>query len=262
MNRPSRRSTLVRAANPSPMTLEGTNTWVLVEPGARHAVVVDPGPDNSVHLQAIIDAAADAGADIGLIVLTHGHLDHAEAAHAFAVMTGAPLRAFAPALCAGARPLADAESLDVDGLRVEVVASPGHTGDSVCLLVAEDRALLTGDTLLGRGSTVVAHPDGRLADYLDTLARLRSLVATGQVRSVLPGHGPVRDDPATLIDGYLAHRRQRLDAVRAAAAARSGDVESILDIAYAEVDDNVRRAARWSLLAQLEYLRERGELTP
>lgn len=259
MDRPSRRSTLVRAANPSPMTLEGTNTWVLVEPGARRAVVVDPGPDDSVHLQAVIEAAADAGAEVGLIVLTHAHPDHAESAHAFAAMTGAPVRAVAPALCAGAEPLTDAESLDVDGLRLEVVASPGHTGDSVCLLIADDQALLTGDTLLGRGSTVVAHPDGRLGDYLDTLARLRSLVRADQVRSVLPGHGPVRDDPAALIDGYLAHRRQRLDAVRAAAA-RSSDVESILDIAYAEVDANLRRAARWSLLAQLEYLHERGEV--
>jgi glyoxylase-like metal-dependent hydrolase (beta-lactamase superfamily II) len=174
-------------------------------------------------------------------------------------MTGAPVRALAPALCSGASPLADGEWLDVDGLRVEVVASPGHTGDSVCLLVETDRALLTGDTLLGRGSTVVAHPDGRLGDYLDTLSRLRALVDAGRVGIVLPGHGPVRDDPAALIDGYLAHRRERLDAVRAAAAAGT-DVESILDVVYAEVDAKLRKAARWSVLAQLDYLRERGEI--
>jgi glyoxylase-like metal-dependent hydrolase (beta-lactamase superfamily II) len=242
------------------MTLDGTNTWVLVEPGALRALVVDPGPDDPGHLEAIIDAARDAdGAEVALIVLTHGHPDHAEAARAFAALTGAPVRALAPALCAGAPPLADREQLDVDGLKVEVVASPGHTGDSACLLVEQDRALLTGDTLLGRGSTVVAHPDGRLGDYLDTLRRLRGLVDGGRVNVVLPGHGPVRNDPADLIDGYLAHRHERLDAVRAAAAAGT-DVESILDAVYAEVDTKLRKAARWSVLAQLDYLRERGEI--
>lgn len=257
----TRRARLVRAGNPSPMTLDGTNTWVVIEPGASRAVVVDPGPDDRGHLQAIVDAARNAGAaQVALIVLTHGHPDHAQGAKAFAEMTGAAVRAFAPALCAGGQPLTDGELLEVEGLRLEVVATPGHTADSACLLVTDDQALLTGDTLLGRGSTVVAHPDGRLGDYLDTLGRLHQLVDAGRVRVVLPGHGPVRDDPAALLDGYLAHRLERLDAVRAAVAAGAGDVEAILDTVYAEVEVNLAKAARWSVLAQLDYLRERREI--
>jgi len=260
---PCARATLVRANNPSAMTLDGTNSWVLVEPGGRSATVVDPGPADSQHSQAILAAARDAGAaGVGLVVLTHGHPDHAEGAAGFARFAGAPVRAADPALCLGGPPLAGGESLESGGPRLDVVATPGHTGDSVCFVLADDRMLLTGDTVLGRGSTVVAHPDGRLGDYLESLRLLRSLIETRQLAGVLPGHGPVRADPAALLDGYLAHREQRLDEVRAAIAAGANDVDSVARLVYADVDPGLRHAARWSLLAQLDYLRENGESVP
>ena len=154
------RAHLVRANNPSPMTLDGTNTWVLRASDHSRAIVVDPGPDDPQHLQAVLEASGPAG--VGLIVLTHGHADHAEAAVSFAEMAKAPVRAIEPQLCKDAEPLRHLEILDVDGVRVQVITTPGHTADSACFIVSEDRAVLTGDTILGLGSTVVAHPDGRL----------------------------------------------------------------------------------------------------
>jgi glyoxylase-like metal-dependent hydrolase (beta-lactamase superfamily II) len=245
------------------MTLDGTNTWVLVAAGHPAAVVVDPGPADPTHLQAIRDAAREAGAEtVGLIVLTHGHSDHAEGAPAFARATGAPIRAADPALCADAEPLVDGERLTFGALALEVVATPGHTWDSICLLMTDGQsgpATLTGDTILGRGSTVVAHPDGRLGDYLGSLHRLRSLVDERRVVAVLPGHGPVRDDAVALVDGYLAHREERLDQVRAAITAGAPDADAVLRQVYGEVDGGLIFAARWSLEAQLDYLREQGE---
>jgi len=256
----SARVRLVRAPNPSPMTLDGTNTWVLTEPGRNLAVVVDPGPDDPAHAAAIGAAVSESGADaVGLVVLTHGHPDHAAGAAAFAARAGAPVRAAEPSLCAGGGPLTDGERLVVAGLELDVVATPGHTADSVCLLLEAEHALVTGDTVLGAGSTVVARPDGELAAYLASLRRLRRLVDERGVRRVLPGHGPVRDDPQGVLDSYLAHREQRLDQVRAAIAAGARDVDGVLTVVYSDVEPGLREAARWSTLAQLDYLRGRGE---
>ena len=239
--------TLVRADNPSPMTLEGTNTYVLRTPGAPGAVVVDPGPLDQAHLGAVA-----ALGPVHLILLTHGHPDHAEGAHLFQEMTGAPMAAAEPRLVVDAQPLRGGETFtDVAGLTVRVVATPGHTTDSVSFVVAgEQPALLTGDTILGRGSTVVAHPDGRLAPYLDSLARLRDL---GPML-LLPGHGPVRPDAAALASDYLAHREQRLEQVRAAVAAGDSDARDVVRRVYVDVDPSLWPAAELSVLAQLEYL--------
>ena len=150
------------APNPGPMTLEGTNTWVLREPGEQRCVVIDPGPLDAGHLEAIA-----AHGPIALIVLTHGHHDHAEGAPRLHEMTGAPVTARAARLCIDADPLPDGKHGAVAGVDWLTVLTPGHSSDSVCFHLEADRALLTGDTVLGRGTTVVAHPDGRLADYLD-----------------------------------------------------------------------------------------------
>lgn len=260
---PTIRAFLARANNPSPMTLEGTNTWVLVEPGSAEAIVVDPGPDDEGHRDAIIAVVKAAGAkQVGLIVLTHGHSDHAEGAPALGERTAAPIRAIAAMHCSqGQRPLADREQLRVGGLRLDVIATPGHTADSACFVVYADAALLTGDTILGRGSTVVARPDGELADYLATLRRLRALVDEQQLLVVLPGHGPVVEDPAATVDGYLQHREERLQQVRAAAIT-SDTVDDVLHAVYGDVGPELQFAARWSLLAQLDYLRSEGVSVP
>ena len=163
---------LVRADNPSPMTLEGTNTYVLraAEVGGHEgAIVVDPGPLDELHLAAVV-AAADG--HVGLVLLTHGHPDHSDGALLLQEMTGAPMAAADPRFCVGTEPLRAGTHFDgVAGLDVRVLATPGHTADSVSFVVPGDEpGLLTGDTILGRGTTVVAHPDGRLADYLGSLA--------------------------------------------------------------------------------------------
>src|SRR5450631_1935754 len=255
------RAWLIRANNPSPMTLDGTNTWVLVEPGQRHAVVVDPGPDDAEHRTAIMATVNAAGAtDVALILLTHGHADHAESAPALAKMTNAPVRAAAAELCRDGQPLV-AGPLHVSGLQLEVVSTPGHTADSVCFVVNTDGALLTGDTVLGAGSTVVAWPDGRLGDYLSTLRKLRALVDERQLRVVLPGHGPEVEDPAAMLDAYMTHRDERLAQVRAAAAGKTS-VDEVLHDVYGGVEPALQFAARWSLLAQLDYLRAEGVPVP
>jgi glyoxylase-like metal-dependent hydrolase (beta-lactamase superfamily II) len=259
---PTARAWLVRADNPSPMTLEGTNTWVLVEPSEHAAIVIDPGPDDAGHRNAVMATVAAAGASrVALVLLTHGHPDHADGAPALAEAANAPVRAAARALCsAGEAPLTDREQL-AGALQLEVVATPGHTADSVCFIVNASAALLSGDTILGRGSTVVAQPDGRLADYLASLRRLRALVDERQLRAVLPGHGPTRDDPAAILDTYLRHREERLQEVRAAAA-DAGTVDEVLTAVYGDVEPALMFAARWSLRAQLDYLRDSGVSVP
>ncbi|HEY8300713.1 MAG TPA: MBL fold metallo-hydrolase [Jatrophihabitans sp.] len=233
--------------NPGPMTLDGTNTWLL---GRGGAIVVDPGQgeDPDRHVPALLAAAAD----VELIVVTHRHHDHAELAPALHAATGAPVRAADPTLCLGGAPLADGELLAAGGVEAQVLATPGHTSDSICLLL-DSGPVLTGDTILGRGTTVVAHPDGALAPYLDSLARLREL---GD-RLVLPGHGPQLPSLAVTAGQYLAHRSQRLDQVRAALETLGADASArqIVEHVYADVDESVWWAAELSVRAQLDYLR-------
>ncbi|KQX61660.1 MBL fold metallo-hydrolase [Angustibacter sp. Root456] len=249
-----RRARCVLAPNPSPMTLDGTNTWVLLEPGAQRAVVVDPGPDDPAHLEAVLGVVREAGAVVAMTLLTHGHLDHSGGARRFHELTGAPVLALDPLQRLGSEGLAQGQQLDVDGLALEVVATPGHTSDSLSFLLPADAAVLTGDTVLGRGTTVVAHPDGRLADYLESLRRLGSLARDGRIGTVLPGHGPALDDATTVIDRYLAHRGQRLEQVRAAVAGGATTARRVVEVVYADVDRSLWPAAELSVRAQLDYL--------
>jgi hypothetical protein len=158
-----------------------------------------------------------------------------------------------PALRLGSDGFGAGTVLTAAGCELLVVATPGHSADSLSLLVTADGALLTGDTVLGRGTTVIAG-DGSLADYLRTLDELRSLAEAAGLRTLLPGHGPVLADPAGVLDFYIAHRRERLDQVRAALAAGARTTAEIVEIVYADTDPAVRRAAEWSVRAQLDYL--------
>lgn len=248
------RARCVLAPNPSPMTLDGTNTWVIAEPGSAEVIVVDPGPDDTEHLGRVL-AAARAGRDrrVAQIVLTHGHLDHSAGAARFAAMSGAPVGALDPGLRLGDGGFAPGDVLVAAGCELRVVATPGHSADSLSLLLEADGALLTGDTVLGRGTTVIAR-DGSLGDYLRTLDELRSLAEAAGLRALLPGHGPVLNDPAGVLDYYIAHRRERLDQVRAALAAGARTPAEIIAMVYADTDPAVRRAAEWSVRAQLDYL--------
>jgi len=251
---------VVLANNPSVMSLDGTNTWLLRdEPSRRQAVVVDPGPAEETHLARVVEAAGS----VPLILLTHGHPDHSEGVQRLHELTGAPVLALDPAHRHGSEGIAEGAVLAAAGVRIQVWLTPGHTADSLCFLVSGEvsgepadggpAAVLTGDTILGRGSTVVAHPDGVLADYLASLRRLATL--DGVV--ALPGHGPELADAGEAARGYLAHREQRLAQVRQALADGGPDLSArdVVRRVYADVDPSLWQAAEWSVQAQLAYLR-------
>jgi glyoxylase-like metal-dependent hydrolase (beta-lactamase superfamily II) len=237
------------APNPSIMTLDGTNTWVI---GAgEEAVVVDPGPDDDRHLRRVRDHLADRR--VTQILLTHGHFDHSGGAKGFAAMVNAPVRALDPRHRLGDEGLEDGDVVKVAGLEIHVYGTPGHSFDSLCFWLPQDRAMLTGDTVLGRGTTIVAG-DGGLADYLRSLDRLRAAAESLEARALLPGHGPVLPDPIGALDGYIAHRRERLDQIRAAQAQGARTPREIVRIVYADVDRSLWAAAEISVKAQLDYL--------
>ena len=245
------------APNPGPMTLEGTNTWVVGEPTAGPVVVIDPGPADDAHLAAVLAASGR----IAVILLTHRHLDHSEGAARLADRAGCSVRAADPAFRIRASGLADGDRLEVGQWVLDVVATPGHTDDSVSLLLsggADAPDLLTGDTVLGRGTTVIAEPDGDLVAYLASLERLRSIVRTRAVQRLLPGHGPVIDRPLEVLDGYVEHRLERLEQVRAAVRDGARTPEEVVASVYAEVDRSLWPAAEQSVRAQLRYLDTRG----
>ncbi|MCC3652631.1 MBL fold metallo-hydrolase [Streptomyces sp. S07_1.15] len=252
------RAVCVLAPNPSPMTLDGTNTWIVSEPDSDLAVVIDPGPLDDTHLTEVVATAERAGKRIALTLLTHGHADHAEGAARFAALTGSAVRALDPDLRLGEEGLGAGDVVTTGGLELRVVPTPGHTSDSLSFHLPADAAVLTGDTVLGRGTTMVAHPDGRLGEYLDSLRRLRSLTVDDGVDTVLPGHGPVLDDARGALEFYLAHRASRLAQVETAVEAGHRSAPDVVAHVYADVDRTLWPAAELSVRAQLDYLREHG----
>lgn len=235
---------VVLAPNPGPMTLEGTNTWVLRAPGEEACVVVDPGPLHEEHL-----AAVAAQGPVAVVLLTHGHHDHSAGAARLAALTGAPVRALDPRHRLGDEGLGEGDVVAAAGIELRVVHTPGHSSDSLSFVL--DDAVLTGDTILGRGTTVVAHPDGVLRDYLASLQRLRDL---GDI-AVLPGHGPELPRAGVAAQHYLDHREQRLAQVRAAVEAGATSAREVVEVVYADVDRVLWPAAEMSVRAQLDYLR-------
>ncbi|MFC7278554.1 MBL fold metallo-hydrolase [Paractinoplanes rhizophilus] len=229
--------TLLRAPNPGPMTLDGTNTWVLRAPGEELGFVIDPGPLDEGHLRRVAEHGP-----FRAIMITHGHHDHVEGAPRLSEMLGGTPIETAP--------------FDSDGLTIRILDTPGHTADSVCFLVESGnvRAMLTGDTILGRGSTVVAAPDGDLGSYLDSLTVLTAYENV----LMLPGHGPAQNDVAALARGYLDHRRERLAQVEDAMARGAETPEEVVDLVYPEIDPAVRFAAIFSAKAQLDYLHHKN----
>jgi glyoxylase-like metal-dependent hydrolase (beta-lactamase superfamily II) len=234
--------------NPGPMTLDGTNTWVLRGAGSTEMVVVDPGPDDAEHIARLAGLGP-----IPLVLISHRHGDHTDGIDALVEATGAVVRSVGSGFLRGLGGyLRDGEVIDAAGLRIRVLATPGHTADSVSFVL--DDAVLTADTVLGRGTTVIDDEDGSLAAYLDSLRRLRGLGP----RRVLPGHGPELDDLAAVTEMYLAHRQERLAQVRAALGALGEEAtpRQVVEHVYADVDEKLWDAAESSVRAQLRYLRE------
>ncbi|BBY19159.1 MBL fold metallo-hydrolase [Mycolicibacterium litorale] len=233
--------------NPGLMTLDGTNTWVLRGPGSDELVIVDPGPDDDEHIARVAELGR-----IALVLISHKHEDHTGGIDKIVDRTGAVVRSVGSGFLRGlGGPLTDGEVIDAAGVRITVMATPGHTVDSLSFVL--DDAVLTADTVLGRGTTVIDAEDGSLRDYLESLHRLRGLGG----RRVLPGHGPDLDDLRAVTDMYLAHREERLDQVRAALRELGDDASArqVVEHVYTDVDEKLWDAAEKSVQAQLDYLR-------
>lgn len=236
------------ADNPGKMTLDGTNTWILRAEGSADCVVVDPGPKDSDHL----DAVAATG-NVVLTLVTHRHRDHTGGLKRFHRRTGAPVRAIEDKYVLGdATSLTDGEVITAAGLSISVLATPGHTADSVSFVL--DDAVLTGDTILGRGTTVLDPKDGTLADYLNSLDKLE---AVGEGRIALPGHGAEVPDTAEVARFYRTHRLDRLAQVEKALVELGADAKpmQVVKHVYSDVDKKLWPAARMSVKTQLAYLR-------
>lgn len=238
--------------NANAMTLEGTNTWVLPGRNGSRAVVIDPGPHDFQHLRRVRDACPEG---ISEIWITHGHDDHVGGASRLAQWMSCSIRAVDPQLSM-ADPLRDGEEGVVGGHRVKCVTLPGHTPDSAGFLVfySSGPVLFCGDTVLGRGTTQIAAPEGNLADYLASLDKLERLVEQFGITTFLPGHGPAIKDPLATIAKYRAHRQDRLEQIRAQWAAGHTSVAALTEEIYGDLVGAKQRAAEATMRAQLEYL--------
>ena len=261
--------------NPGAMTLTGTNTYVIGllgeqwppqrwdgtrrdgAPGGAVAnvVVVDPGPEDEEHLRAL----AEVG-EVQLILLTHRHEDHSGGARLLHELTGAPVRAWDEALCIGAPPLHDGEVITVSEVETTVLHTPGHTSDSVCLVVGADSSILTGDMILGSGTTMLDYPDGDLEDYLDSM---RELIQLGDL-IVLPAHGSFGAELESVAEHLLEHRLDRVHELRHLIQATDDDLApsatGLTAQVYGDVPEEVRPSALKTLKAQLAYLAELGDI--
>ncbi|WP_336793666.1 MBL fold metallo-hydrolase [Gordonia malaquae] len=249
-------ASVVLCHNPGLMELDGTNTWVLRAPGSSTAVVVDPGPKkHRKHLETVLGVAGE----VELTLFTHRHHDHVGALKRFRTMSGAPSRAYSDEFSKGASRLKDREVIEAAGLRITVIHTPGHTADSTSFLVEHNgqKAIVTGDTVLGSGTTVLDPRDGTLADYFNSLNRL---IVEASDAVMLPGHGPDHAELGPVARFYKQHREERLDQIRRAldaldVSAHDAKPMKIVKKVYADVDKKLWPAARMSVKTQLEYLR-------
>jgi glyoxylase-like metal-dependent hydrolase (beta-lactamase superfamily II) len=255
------------APNPGLMTGPGTNTYLV---GDVEPVVVDPGPADPAHTEAIVAAAEPLG-PVRTIVVTHTHIDHAPGAAALATVTGArvvgfgPAERFEPDECARegwslAAPLRSGDPGAPSALTLRALHTPGHASDHLCWLVEEHALLLTGDHVMHGSTVVIRPPDGDLHQYLDSLARVRDAVP--EIRTLGPGHGRLMDHVPQVVDALVAHRLGRHQRVAVALTGRGeGTVDELLEEVYGDVTEQQLPVARFSLWAHLRALAQEGRAT-
>lgn len=251
---PDLRSTT--APNPGPLTLDGTRTYLV---GAEECVLVDPGPGGE-ELEERLRALVGSRRSVTAVCVTHAHPDHAGGARRAAEMLGAPVAGSREALertGVEGRVLEDGDELPVDATESRIVAleTPGHTRDHLCYLWIPRRFVFTGDLVLGEGSALVAHPDGRMGEYMASLARLLSL----RLVRILPGHGPDVEEPDKRLERYRRHRRAREAQILEAVGSGARSVREIRERVYGpELPEELESAAEASVRAHLVHLEERG----
>jgi glyoxylase-like metal-dependent hydrolase (beta-lactamase superfamily II) len=242
----------VTAPNPGMMTGPGTNSYLV---GTSELAVVDPGPDEPSHVDALVEAGRGR---VRWVVVTHTHLDHAPAAATLAERTGAEVIGFGPRDGFDPdRSVGEGFELAGDGFCLRAVHTPGHASNHLCWLLLEERMLFSGDHVMQGSTVVIAPPDGDMARYMASLARLLEL--DPPVSWIAPGHGSLLDDPRSVVTGILDHRRQReqavLDALRGAGRAT---IDDLVGPVYADVHEALHPVARMSLWAHLRKLRDEG----
>ena len=231
------------AANPSPMTGPGTNTYLV---GGAQVVIIDPGPPNDAHLETIKAALRTLLARAHSIIVTHHHSDHSAAAEPLARQLGAPVFSFG-------KPLQPGDEVKVAGLTLTVQHTPGHIYAHICLWLVEQRLLFAGDLVAGQGTVLIIPPDGDMAAYLDSLRAMQVLAPA----AILPGHGPVIEDPQTLLQEYIAHRLRREEQVLDWLAQGYTTAAEIAAQIYAD-QPAVLGIATMQVEAHLEKLRSEG----
>jgi glyoxylase-like metal-dependent hydrolase (beta-lactamase superfamily II) len=237
--------TRVLAPNPGPFTLEGTNTWIV---GSGPSVVIDPGPDDPQHLEAVARQASG----IRAILLTHRHPDHAPGASRLSDLTGVAVMAFRPE--PGETRLREGDFVEAGAVRMRIIHTPGHTGDHVAFLEQGSQAMFTGDTVLGRGTSIVDPPEGDMALYMSSLSRMLALAP----RVIYPGHGPAVWSPAEKLKEYIEHRRLREEEVKAGLEVGPKTPEELVEEIYDDVPRELHPAAARSVLAHLLKLEREG----
>jgi glyoxylase-like metal-dependent hydrolase (beta-lactamase superfamily II) len=262
----------VVARNPSPFTFKGTGTYVV---GHGRVAVIDPGPDSVEHVEALLGALS--GETVTHILVTHTHLDHSPAAAAMKGATGARTYGFGPHGSGRAEDrsglggvteeggdhdfvpdveMRDGDAAEGPGWRLQAVHTPGHTSNHLCFALAEERSLFTGDHVMGWSTSVIAPPDGDMAAYMDSLAKL-----LGRDDGVYwPTHGPSISDPKPFVRAFIDHRHERAQAILQWLAAGEATIPAIVDQVYVGLDPRLKGAAARSVLAHLVELVETGKV--
>ncbi|HWL65259.1 MAG TPA: MBL fold metallo-hydrolase [Actinomycetota bacterium] len=241
----------VVAPNPGLMTGPGTNTYIV---GAGPVCVIDPAVDDP----AYIDTLLSNHLDIDRILITHRHPDHVGGVAVLAERTGAEVRAFGDEEAGGVsvKPIVDEEVIDVGGVELRALFTPGHAPDHLCFYLDGAASLFAGDNVLGFGTAVISPPEGNMKTYVESLQRLRSL----HISRIYPGHFPPLDGGDAIVEGYLQHRAERNEAIVAAVGSGASDIPEIVGAVYTDVSSELHPIAEHQVRAHLEMLEQEGRV--